>query len=222
MQNPWTKLPLSAPYALASDLSILQAFNATVETKYQYDLSLLPEPYFGNPLANVVILTLNPGWSPDDAANHAQPAFLQQSRDSLNHELAPYSFLHLQPNSVTPGGVWWRRRARELIEKVGFDAVANGIACVQHTPYHSLEYSARSPRLASQMYSFNLVRSSIQRGAEVVIMRSRTLWESAVPELRSYTRLHIAKNPRSPYLSRGNLGASFAALTARLKGDTYL
>jgi hypothetical protein len=217
MQNPWIELPSSAPYAVPTDLPLLQAFNAKVVAKYRYDLSLFPEPFFGNASASVIVLALNPGWSPNDAGTHAQPEFALQSRCNLNHQLAPYPFLHLQPNSSTPGNAWWRRRARELIEEVGFDTVAKGISCVQHTPYHSPEYSTRSPRLPSQIYSFNLVRGGIQRGAEIVIMRSRTLWESAVPELRDYTRLHIAKNPRAPYLSRGNLGDSFTVIAARLQ-----
>jgi hypothetical protein len=219
MQNPWIKLPSSAPYVLPSDMSLLQAFNTTVSVKHQYDLSLFPEPFFGKASASVVVLTLNPGWSPNDAGTHAQPAFALQSRHSLNRQLAPYPFLHLQPNSNTPGSVWWRSRARELIDEVGFDAAAKGISCVQLMPYHSPEYSTRSPRLPSQIYSFNLVRSAIQRGAEIVIMRSRALWYSAIPELRDYTHLHIAKNPRAPYLSRGNLGSSFTVISARLRSD---
>lgn len=59
--NPWTKLPLSAPYALTSDLPLLHAFNAAVEAKYQYDLSLFPEPYFGNLELDLVRSSYQPG-----------------------------------------------------------------------------------------------------------------------------------------------------------------
>ena len=45
MQNPWSALPKTAPYALASDVALLQSFNARgVAPKHQYDTSLFPEP----------------------------------------------------------------------------------------------------------------------------------------------------------------------------------
>jgi hypothetical protein len=219
MQNPWIHLPSSAPYALPSDLHALQAFNAVASANYRYDLSLFPEPFFGGASANVIVLTLNPGLHLRDAETHAEPAFARQARDSLTHQLFPYPFLHLQPNSDSTGNLWWRRRARELIEEVGFELVAKGLSCVQYMPYHSSEYSKNSPHLPSQAYSFNLIRSGIQRGAEIVIMRSRDRWERAVPELHGYQHLHFAKNPRSPYLSLGNLGVSFAVIAARLRRD---
>ena len=201
-------------------LSALRSFNASAPPEHQFDLTLFPEPFFGTPLAPVVVLNLNPGWSPQDAITRADPGFADQSRRSLAHTLAPYPFLHLQPDGRTGGSIWWQRRARELAAAVGFDHVATGIACVQYMPYHSQAFSPRAPRLPSQAYSVQLVRSAMKRGAELVVMRSFRLWASAVPDLVSYARLHIAKNPRAPYLSRGNLKDRYAVIAERLRLTT--
>ena len=217
MRNPWLDLPSSTPLTLASDAALLQAFNLGAAKVNQYDLSLFPEPFFGSPIAPVVILNLNPGLSPGDAAVHAQPGFAAMSRHSLAHSLSPYPFLHLQPTNVTPGEQWWHRRTRELVSEVGFEAVASGLSCVQYMPYHSQRFATSSPRLPSQAFSFHLVRQAMARQAEIVVMRSRKLWFSAVPELASYERLHFGTAPRSPYISPGNLKSSYLAIARRLR-----
>jgi len=217
MQNPWTQLPQVSPYVLASDAALLQAFNARAAGKHHYDTSLFPEPFFGSLNAPVVVLTLNPGWSPDDAAVHAQPRFAAMSRSSLAHQLEPYPFLHLQRTAETPGGKWWHQRTRELASDVSFDILAHRLACIQFAPYHSSEYHAGSPLFPSQQYSFFLVRQAMAREAEIVVMRSVNLWLSVVPELAGYKRLHRGSNPRAPFLSRGNLKSAYNVVLGRLR-----
>jgi hypothetical protein len=219
MTNPWPQLPDKPPFVLASDATLVSAFNARAEDRHAFDLSLLPEPYFGSPSAPVVVLNLNPGWSPDDAVVHAQPEFARAARESLKHQLRPYPFLHLQPDGSTPGSRWWRQRTRALAEEIGFEAVALGLSCIQYTPYHSKEYTKAAPRLPSQEYGFALVRRAMARGAEIVVMRSYSLWAAAVPELVGYGRLHRGTNPRAPYLTPGNLKGSYEIIAQRLQGD---
>lgn len=218
--NPWLQLPGAPPFVLAEDASLIRAFNKKAAPAYQYDLSLYPEPYFGSPTAPVVVLNLNPGWSPEDAATHARPDFAAMARDNLACTLAPYPFLHLQPTASTPGARWWHQRVRQLVADVGFDKVARGLACIQFNPYHSLKYASASPQLPSQQYSFTLVRGAMSRGAEIIVMRSRALWETAVPELATYRHIHRASNPRSPYLSPGNLKSSYDRIVERLRSQS--
>lgn len=216
MQNPWFTLPTTPPYVLASDKALLERFNARAPAKYRFDTSLFPEPFFGASDAAVVVLNLNPGWSPEDAVVHADPTFAAMCRRSLEHTLKPYPFLHLQPDSNTPGGRWWRQRTRELAMDVGFELVARQLACIQFAPYHSPEYTASSPWVPSQDYSLYLVRQAIARGAEILVMRSASLWFDAVPELATYSRLHRGSNPRAPFISRGNLKSSYNVIAERL------
>jgi hypothetical protein len=219
MKNPWSALPEKPPYVLASDVALIDAFNARSGDRHKFDISLFPEPFFGSPSAPVVVLTLNPGWSGDDAVVHTQPEFGRMSRLSLEHQLQPYPFLHLQPDGGTPGSRWWRQRTRELAEDIGFAEVARRLACVQFTPYHSKEYTQSSPKFPSQQYSFALVRQAMARNAEIVVMRSYSLWIAVIPELATYRHVHRGSNPRAPFLSRGNLKSSYALIAERLQSD---
>ena len=164
-----------------------------------------------------MLLALNPGWSPSDAAVHATPVFAEQARQSLSHRLAPYPFLHLQPQAHTPGAMWWRSIAARLIEACGFESVAHNLLCVQSFPYHSREYKPANRTVPSQAYGFSLVKAAVERGADVVVMRSHRLWSEAVPEVNHYRRLHVVRNPRRPFLSAGNLGESFNVVSARIR-----
>lgn len=220
MRSPWIDLPLNPPYVLASDMAVLNDFNANASLEHKYDFSLLPEPYLGSANASVVILNLNPGWSPDDLRIHSDPYFSALIRRSLNYRLESYPFLHLRPDVDTPGSRWWRRRTHRLTEEVGFENISSNLACIEFYPYHSPRFSATSPRIPSQDYSFYLVRQAISRKAEIVIMRSIKLWINAVPELGRYDRLHLGVNPRAPFISPGNLKHSYTKIVDRLRGIT--
>ncbi|HEY1329028.1 MAG TPA: hypothetical protein VGI14_18975 [Casimicrobiaceae bacterium] len=129
--NPWLHLPHLEPFVLPQDAPAIAKFNKRASGQSRYELSLLPEPYFGDLSAPVVLLALNPGVSPKDAITHATPGFRAMARLSLEHRLAPSPFLHLQQGVSTPGSDWWRRIAREPIQKLGEERVAKSIFCVQ-------------------------------------------------------------------------------------------
>lgn len=221
--NPWLRLPSIAPFVLPDDRGRLEEFNAKAKPEHRYDLCLYPDPFFGADQANVVFLLLNPGLDDKDRRVHSRPAFADIARKNLSHGLKQYPFLYLHPVCAdTPGGAWWRKRARSLIEEdgLGLESVANGIACIQFMPYHSAKYSSASPSLPSQQYGFKLVRDAIAREAEIVVMRSERLWLTAVPELATYPRLHAGRNPRAPFISPGNLPSSYNRIVQRLRhGD---
>jgi len=204
--NPWTSLPEDRPYVLPHDAKLVAECNRTTRPINRFELQILPEPFFGSPVAPIVTLGLNPGLNMKDYPVHEDPTFIGLSRRSLIHSLAPYPFLHLQPNDDwTPGAVWWRKICRELISDVGIEAVGKGLFHLQYFPYHSTALGQRPPHVPSQDYSFNLLRLAIERGAEIILMRSANLWFGAVPELASYPKLHVVVNRRRPFLSRGNL-----------------
>jgi len=215
--NPWSRLPETSPYVLPEDAPALFAFNLRAAAKSKYDLSLFPEPYFGLPSAPVVLLALNPGWAEGDAIAHASPVFGSPARLSLVHQLESYPFLHLRPHLSTPGASWWQRIAKPPIKAVGVDAVAKNMCCVQFFPYHSRTFGSTRLSVPSQQYGFGIVRRAVERGADIIVMRSWKLWSAAVPELRGYRNLHFIKNPRNPTLSLANLGNGFNALLVRLR-----
>jgi hypothetical protein len=215
--NPWQELPQRAPFVLEIDSARVEAHNRRQRAdSYRYDLSLLPEPFFGDPCASVVFLALNPGWNPANGAEHGIETFAQSARLSLAHRLKPYPFLHLQTTPSGVGSLWWRRVMSRLIRDAGFDAVAKGVMCVQFFPYHSVKFRSSGVAIPSQRYSFSLVRKAIERDAEIVVMRSWRLWSLAIPELIDYRRLHIVRNPRNPAISVPNLPEGYERIVGRL------
>ena len=218
MRNPWQDLPHSGEYVLDSDRNAVEGFNRTARPDFKYDINLMPEPFFGTPEAPIVVLNLNPGISSEEEIFHSQPAFMEKAWASLTNSLRPYPFLHLQDSITTPGEIWWRKRTRELEADTSLELVSKSLLCVQFFPYHSKMFSPKTPFIPSQEYGFHLVRNAMHRGSEIIIMRSKSLWMKKIPELLSYRNLHIAKNPRSPYISRGNLGGSYEKLLEKIRG----
>lgn len=115
MLNPWSILPTIPPYILDLDKSEIDSSKVKFNENTKLHFELLPEPFLGNPLAPVVLLNLNPGFSPDDITYHQQPKFIQLSRANLNHQLSDYSFYLLNPRVSAPGRVWWDKKLRSLI-----------------------------------------------------------------------------------------------------------
>jgi len=210
MNNPWTQLAPRPPYVLPSELPVITTYNHRVSEIHQIHTNVLPEPFLGDPLAPIVLLNLNPGFSDRDPALHADPQFQELSLGNLMHQRAEYPFYLLDPRLAdTPGANWWRARLKAPIQLVGVEGVANSICCVEYFPYHSLKYRDLGRILDSQRYSFRLVEQAIARHALIIVMRSRKLWFEQVPRLRMYDRLHVCTNPQRPYISRGNLPQAF-------------
>lgn len=210
--NPWLALPSSPDFVLPEDEdAFLRKHGSPLAAHFKTDL--LPEPFFGRPDAPVVLLTLNPGYSPADDAVHADPSFRKDARASMEHKLRPYPFLHLQPGLGTPGARWWAQRTRALCESLGGGEsaarkVSNGLLCLQYFGYKSatLPGRLRSANLPSQRYTFELLEAAIRRKAWVCVMRSRRLWEAAVEGLVGYQFRTDALCVLSPYVTPGNLG----------------
>ena len=206
---------------LSCDDGPLKKFNEKKKARPQFlfDLSLFPEPYFGREDAPVVALTLNPGKSADDKSLHADSQFLKDAWGSLSHSLRP-PFLHLMDQHAdTPGGKWWRQKWGPVIEEVGIKPVRDSLLCIQYFPYHSEKFGSRSLRVESQTYSFELLRRAIERGAEVVVMRSWSLWSNRVKELLEYKFLHKVNSWQNPTISVKNLGGpqGFETICRRLE-----
>ena len=214
--NPWRDLPLEPPYALASDRLILERFNQKARPDHQIHLDLLPEPFLGSPDAPVVLLSLNPGFAPEDRIPHGDPTFQALSRAQLSHAPSPYPFLLLNPAVEAPGRGWWEKKLVRLLETCGRERVARGVLCVEYFPYHSRRFAHARIRVPSQEYSFHLVRAALRREAAIVLMRAERPWLDAIPELVAYPRLYRLRNRQNVILSAANCPEGYASLVAAL------
>lgn len=201
VRNPWLDLPESPPYIAEIDSGLLSPLVQTCDLK----LDLLPQPWTGNPsVAEVFMLALNPGFSPEDYVQLRDTDYAEQWRRALTFETrTPFYFLD-PAFQGTGGALWWERRLRDLIRAAGIDGVRRGVMCVEHFPYKSLRYKPLGVVLPSQLYSFELVMEAIRRGKQVVVMRSERVWLESVPRLRSYPYVRLS-NHQNPYLSRAQM-----------------
>lgn len=208
--NPWIRLPKMAPFVLPEDSLAIDSHNSRCHGKNEllYDVvNVLPEPFIGDALnAPIVILLLNPGLSPgDDPTWHAKSAFREALIANMNHMDSEWPFYYLNPAfSDHPGSIWWHKKVRMLSELASPATLARRVAAIQWFPYKSTRFK-QSNRVASQDYTFDLVRKAIARQALIVLARSKNLWQEDVPELSDYERVLTLSNVRNVVLTRNNL-----------------
>lgn len=223
MKNPWLDLPEEAEFVTAADRPYVDAFNRSVRahSALRLRLDLVPEPWMGNPRrARVLLLALNPGFTPDDRKWHAKPGYRQAALANARLEKANLPSYLLDPDwAASPGGTWWRKRLRALAEAVGsvgdeialakaWKCLASRLATVEFHGYHSTSSRPLPVTLPSQHFGFDLVRRAVEQERLVVVARGWREWSIAVPELeRAQHRGRVLrlKNPQSTYVTPGNL-----------------
>lgn len=216
MNNPWLQLPLRPPFLLPVDAPYVATFNQFAAPSIAIDTNLMPGPFIGDPTAPVIILALNPGWSPRDRIVNRHPVFRRRVRDNLQHPRGA-RFMPLDGDPTRPGAQWWRRNLKALMTEVGEECAARGLCCLEYFPYHSRTFGHVALRLPSQEYTFELLRRALARKAVVVLTRGARLWTGAVPELADYSRLVSTKNARSASISPKNCGPRFKMVVRQLR-----
>jgi hypothetical protein len=219
IKNPWLDVPDVAPFVLAADREGIARFNRTASEETRVDLNLLPEPFQGNPEAHIVLLGLNPGLSIEDAGIHEEGGFAKRLRANHAHERADFPFYLLHPEVKGPGRRWWERRLRRLLEIAPRQVVAQQLLCIEYFPYHSVRFGARL-RVPSQEYGFHLAGEAIRRRAVVIVMRSRRLWEAAVPQLAAYDRAFSLRSVQNISVTPRNCPEGFPAIVEALRSST--
>ncbi len=185
---------LTIEYVSEIDKNAIAAFNNHPGRRPEHRLQTRVGPFL--PTANirtapVVMLLANPGYS-DDLAETPDgcEAFTAQG----------WPFGHIHPDAPQGAREWTRKRLRVLIEQFGDHFIANNLACVQLIPWASVQFH-EGARLPSRDLILQEVKSAGERGALLVVMRIARLWK---PEIQN-AKVIQAKNPRSPYMSPGNL-----------------
>lgn len=210
MENPWLGLPDKQPYVLSCDREAVELFNGRLDSSDLVRLhvdDVIPEPFVGAVrTAPVVILQLNPGCAETDNQAHADPAFRTALYANLRHEASDWPFYFLDPRfrDVTPGGRWWTKTLRMLIDELSFERVSNNVAVIEWFPYKSRKFR-RGCRTSSQDYGFALVRLAIERKALIIVSRAVTLWEKAVPELCTYPHKLTLSSTQNVVITANNL-----------------
>lgn len=209
-RNPWTALPLRAPFVLDGDRAAIDAFNRKASADRRIETDLLPEPYVGRLDAPIVLLLLNPGVSDEDFALHRRAAFRARVRACHRQKPTAYANYYLAPAITGPGAKWVTRVMRPLLVEFGAKAVANCVTLLEYFPYHARKFAHRSVRIPSQDFTFDLLRSAISRDAAIFITRGEDDWQAAVPELLDYPRAFTTRSKQNVVVSPNNCPVGYA------------
>ncbi len=210
MQNPWLSLPESSPFVIVDDEQIILEYNKSLKEKHREDrnvhLEVFPEPYAGNPLAKIILLNLNPGYYPrNEEFGNGTADFRRLWRANLSHEKQEYPFYHLDPRlKRTPGGVYYRPKFRQPIEEFGEKRLAEEFLVVEYFPYTTKRGIGSKCCIPSQEYGFYLVREAMRRNAIIIQMRSKMIWQEALPGLKSYPCYFELRSVQNTAISEKN------------------
>ena len=225
----WAELIDSKNYCTKNDYKIIQEFNKKEkerkekfilkygDTKKDKDfkirLDFIAEPYFGNLNANIVLLAGNPGISQDEQEKELYKKDPQFKKDIIKYHKEgcmsidyPYYYFNDDYDKY-PGNKWAKSRLLNLKEESNLDwkELSKKFLYLQYFPYHSKNFKKTNPTLEVQQTTFDILSNAIEEKKIIILLRSRQLWEKAVPKLIGYPNLILLKQnkngwePRSIY-----------------------
>lgn len=216
LNNPWENLPTVAPYILPEDLKVIESHKNFIGLR----LDTLPEPLVGGlDNAKVVFLALNPGFTDSDVdVNMQLEQFINDCRKNLKDPFKSDFYYFTGGLEETGGYKWWSSKLKPLINHgITEETLKKKIMMVEYFPYHSVNYRHIGRFTPSQLFSFEIVKEAIKRNKIIVIMRSRVLWEQAVPELAGYPFMTL-NSAQNVVISPKNIGElNFRVLLSELR-----
>lgn len=222
-ENPWGRLDFNGKrgaqpwYVLPEDAEPILRNNARygIDSNLHIQTQLLPEPYLGRIGAPVLYLLLNPHYTPiEEEEWHAKPELKEAFRRLFVQQDSAYPHIFLDPRfRASPGGRWWWKRLRHLVNHCTLEKVARNLLVVEYFPYHSL--NDPKVHVESEAFSRKLVADAVKRDATIIVGRHWREMRDDVPALRQYRclRTNAAQNA---ILTPGNLDG-FWEVTERIK-----
>lgn len=227
-------------YVCSKDKERIIDFNKKCEEDNDYSNCIItntpPEPWKGNPLhANVIILSLNPGFSPEINETLAR---LLQSNETIRKGLVKFrrKTLLLEEDSFLPTnerknpisikeaedmlqGWYWSKRFKTLITDIEFEETEfyKKVALIEYHGYSSKTSTRGFPFeiLPSQEFTIRLIKYiATKNDVCFLIMRSKDKWEKLLnsdgnnlwDELEKQGKLVYRNNSgRSQYITKENL-----------------
>jgi len=208
------------------------AIGAPEEKRLILDLS--PTPFYGN-VKKSKILLLNGNPSVDkvhDYKDEADASYLREFAACLSQSDSAKMFSVWPEFSSSSHYRWWNQHLLPNVDsemrlrvfgseeraRVFF---AENISVVEYLGYRSKStpWFYGNTILPSQEYGFHLVREAMQDRKLILIMRSKKLWEAAVPGLKDYPCLRL-RSSQNVTLSECNIispdGRKWSEILTRL------
>lgn len=233
IENPWKDIK-EVPFYFEEDKKIIDEFNLKLENNPHFIHSdLMPEPYMGNPKANVILLFANPGYGANERIDYTIPKFKKAIENNLTHSNTEYPYYYLNPefkhqpsngkSKYTDGGKWIRDRTKVLSAELKIEdkELAKKIFTLQLHPYHSARFKNVKKPFKGYEYSMSLFSNAIERAkkgeALIICARSYKHWNAEYQKLNKKNEGKDLKkdlennfiemlHPRSVYFTTKNLG----------------
>ncbi len=236
MNNPWEEIK-KGNYVLSIDKDRIGKFNndKSLPLKYKIQDHLIPDPFFGNINAKVVLLMLNPGFGGKEDKDYEQNNFEEILLNNLKHSNTKKHFFSLDNAfEETDAHNYWKPKVKELNMHFNNDFLSEQLFCINLFPYHSENYKKiKGGLLESQKYSLYLLNEKIKEKDSLIIsMRAYTKWSNAYSDeykgektfddLVKERKILRVSSYGNPTLSYNNLlqkdeANGFEILTAKLK-----
>ena len=238
-KNPWKSItPLYLGYnlydplktfALQEDLQIINEYNASKKNPlYHYHLEIPAEPWQGDPLrANIIILSLNPGWEEKYNKDFALSLPKAGVSESIFHEKKNTLLFNVggfMPENERVrndfsklGANYWKKKLETLRSEVSdldINDFYRHFALIQYCAYTSAKYGGAfkdDVYLHSQLYTKDLIRyiAYNRPNVQFVILRAENKWKELLDSdvwFKILPRTIIAKWPIQQLLNKSNLG----------------
>jgi hypothetical protein len=213
LSNPWLDFQISESMIHELDRDFVKNHNSKVEGKYRFLTHLAPEPWIGNPEAEVLVLLANPGATAGDLSGKPQKnadLINELSISNLKGELTEYPHFFFDPQLIgTDGYFWYAKRFKHLIDATSQGNVANKVLSCELVPYHSFSWKKPKDMPITQKYTFNLVKQAMDRDAVILIGRGKKDWFENVPGLEKYSKYFQPASAQCAYISPNNYGKNF-------------
>ena len=213
LSNPWLDFQISESMIHELDRDSVKNHNSKVEGKYRFLTHLAPEPWIGNPKAEVLVLLANPGATAGDLSGKPQKnadLINKLSLSNLKGELTEYPHFFFDPQLVgTDGYVWYAKRFKHLIHATSQRNLAKKVLSCELVPYHSFSWKKPNIMPGTQKYTFNLVKQAMERDAIILIGRGKKDWFENVPGLEKYSKYFQPASAQCAYISPNNYGKNF-------------
>ena len=214
------------------DSRLIEESKADKGTDYELHTDLYPEPYMGNlSHPKIVFLFLNPGYSENDNAVHADPMMARAFENNLNQDSEetdyPFCWLkHKNPSKEdNPGAFYWNRLLNQKNKKNSFlnnltiarheneDEtrvwLAQNICDIELFPYHSKKFKNEWARDITEPKSVKIARKAVIEAIDnysdtlFVFMRSFVRWipEKDRPRMLEKENVIVNKSVRNPSLN---------------------
>lgn len=221
--NPWSTVTAEMQEKIAA--CDLEAIHELQNKGVDIHTRLWPEPFCGNMDAPIYLLNGNPGgvYSPLEEKLTADPLFCKFMVANLNHQVVEgydeFVFFNnlkivndklicdkdeTDYNKLLGGCEWWQKRTKEL--RAVMSNIHPLLFNIEYFPYNSKNISGwQGIKLPSFQYTNELVKSAIDKGKTIIIMRMKKDWVNRILDLDSYANVYVLSNARSVYVTKNNL-----------------